>query len=468
MDYRPINSITIRYRHTIPCLDDLLDELLTKTLTTFMRLMNHVLRFFIGIYVVIYFDDILVYSSCIDDHILHVRSYLVGFEGAKVDFEKVKAIQSWLIPKILKKDVGFKWEESQERAFQTLKERLINAPILVLPKFSNTFELECDDSNVGVGAVLLQEEHSIAYFSEKLKTSQLNFFTYDKELYALVRALRFVVHNDHEALKHLSNQNKLSKRYEKWIEFLEQFPYVIKHKQGKGNIVTYALSKRHSLLFMLETNLLGFEHLKELYLKDKFFKEIYDLCTNGENGVFIYMMVFSLKIKSLPSQKLNPIVFIPPSYSYYALGLPRSKSGKDYIFVVVDRFSRMTHFIPCHKVDDACLMANLFFKEVVRLHGLPKTILSDTDSKEPYGASLALSFSLPLLALLKQIVRLRLQIELEPNKDPISTHGDIEEEHEARDSQRLKGPMTRGRLRRLQEEMHLKLKVDVEERVQEV
>ena len=168
--------------------------------------------------------------------------------------------------------------EKQEEAFAALKHKLTNAHILTIANFAKSFEIECDASNVGIGAVLMQDGHPIAYFSEKLSGDALNYSTYDKELYALVRALKtwqhyllpkeFIIHSDHESLKYLKGQGKLNKRYAKWVEFLEQFPYVIKYKKGKRNIVADALSRRHALLSMLETKLFGLESLKDMYKND--------------------------------------------------------------------------------------------------------------------------------------------------------------------------------------------------------
>ena len=110
---------------------------------------------------------------------------------------------------------------------------------------------------------------------KNLRVPILNYSTYDKELYELIRALHiwqhdllpkeFVVHSDHESLKHLKTQGKLNKRHAKWVEFLEQLPYVIKHKQGKANVVADALSRRYALISMLETKIFGFDHIKDLY-----------------------------------------------------------------------------------------------------------------------------------------------------------------------------------------------------------
>ena len=127
------------------------------------------------------------------------------------------------ITEVSKKDVGFKWGEEQEKAFQMIKEKLTHVPLLALPNFAKTFEVECDALGLGIGAFLMQEGQPIAYFSEKLSEAALKYPTYDKELYALVRTLEtwqhylwpkeFVIHTDHESLKHLKGQHKLNKRH---------------------------------------------------------------------------------------------------------------------------------------------------------------------------------------------------------------------------------------------------------------
>ena len=90
---------------------------------------------------------------------------------------------------LVKKNVIFKWDDVHDRAFNTLKDKLTNAPLLCFPNFDKAFEIECDASGIGIGAVLMQDSKPIAYFSEKLSGSVLNYRTYDKELYALGRTL---------------------------------------------------------------------------------------------------------------------------------------------------------------------------------------------------------------------------------------------------------------------------------------
>jgi hypothetical protein len=132
-----------------------------------------------------------------------------------------------------------------------LKSKLISTPLLSLPDFNKAFEIECDASGIGIEVVLMQDKRLIAYFSEKLNGVTFNYLTYDNELYAVVDLETwqhdmwpqdFVIHTDHQSLKYLKGQGKLSRRHAKWVEFIETFLFVIKYKQGQENMVANALS----------------------------------------------------------------------------------------------------------------------------------------------------------------------------------------------------------------------------------
>ena len=140
--------------------------------------------------------------------------------------------------------------------------------------------------------MLLQDGKPVAYFSEKkLSGPSLNYSTYDKELYALVRTLEtgqhylwpkeFVIHSDHESLEHIKSQAKLNRRHAKWVEFIETFPYVIKHKKGKENVIVDALSRRYTMLSQLDFKIFCLETIKDKYVHDAEFKDVLQNCKEG-------------------------------------------------------------------------------------------------------------------------------------------------------------------------------------------
>ncbi|XP_021727697.1 uncharacterized protein LOC110694841 [Chenopodium quinoa] len=292
-------------------------------------------------------------------------------EGIKVDPSKVEAISSWPIPKTVTevrsfhgltsfyrrfiehfstlmapitectKKGSFQWTPQAQKAFELVKKKMCEAPVLALPDFMKPFEVECDASGKGIGAVLIQEKKPIAF---------------------------------------IHGQKKLNARHAKWVEFLQSFNFATKYKKGKTNIVADALSRRHNLLGIMETKILGFEVMKESYKDDLELKEIMESCKNGVHGSFVVIDGFLFKGNKLcvPKGAIRELLIKEAHGGGLAGHMAR---GKDSIMVVVDRFSKMAHFIACKKVDDAFNVAQLFFKEVARLQGLPRTIVSDRDTK---------------------------------------------------------------------------------------
>ncbi|KAD4180259.1 hypothetical protein E3N88_28850 [Mikania micrantha] len=298
IDYRELNKLTINNRYPLPRIDDLFYQLqgatyfskidhrsgyhqlrvhdddipktafrtryghieflvtpfgLTNAPAVFMDLMNKVCRPYLDEFVIVFIDDILIYSKTKKDHETHLRlilellkkeqlyakfskcefwlkevqffGHVVDQQGIHVDPAKIEAIKDWKAPKtpseirsflglagyyrrfienfskiavplttLSKKDQPFVWGEAQEDAIQLLKHKLCNSPISSLPEGNDDFTVYCDASNLGLGCVLMQRNKVIAYASRQLKTHEKNYTTHDLDLGAVIFALKIWRH----------------------------------------------------------------------------------------------------------------------------------------------------------------------------------------------------------------------------------------------------------------------------------
>ncbi|GJW74298.1 putative reverse transcriptase domain-containing protein [Tanacetum coccineum] len=187
---------------------------LTNAPAVFMDLMNRVCKPYLDKFVIVFIDDILIYSRNKEEHANHLRiilellkkeklyakfskcdfwihivqflGHLIDSQGLHVDPAKIKAS----LTELTQKNKKYIWGENQKSAFQLLKQKLCEALILVLPEGNDNFVVYCDASHQGLGAVLMQREKVIAYASRKLKPHEENYTTHDLELGAVVFTLK--------------------------------------------------------------------------------------------------------------------------------------------------------------------------------------------------------------------------------------------------------------------------------------
>jgi len=352
VDYRQLNKMTIKNKYPLTRIDDLMDQLhgssvfskidlrsgyhqilvkaddvqkttfrsryghyeyvvmpfgMTNASAVFMNYMNMIFRPFLDKFVVVFIDDILIYSRTQEEHAEHLRlvlgvlrekqlyaklskcefwmdevqflGHVISAQEIAVDPTKVEAVVKWESPKsateirsfvgltcyyrrfiegfskivapltlLTRKDQPFTWTDKCEESFQELKRRLTSAPILVIP------EVYCDASHLGLGCVLMQEKKAVAYASRQLKVHERNYPTHDLELAAIMFALRiwrhylygaqFRVFNDHKSLKYLFDQKELNMRHRRWMEFLKDYDFELLYHPGKANVVADALSRK--------------------------------------------------------------------------------------------------------------------------------------------------------------------------------------------------------------------------------
>src|ERR1043166_295006 len=499
----------------------------TNAPAVFMDLMNRVCRPYLDKFVIVFIDDILIYSKNKKDHENHLRTILellkneklyakfskcefwirevqflghvVNESGIHVDPAKIEAIKKWEalktptevrsvlglagyyrrfienfskialpLTQLTQKSKEFVWGEKQEQAFQTLKQRLCNGPILTLPEENENFVVYCDASHQGLGCVLMQNGKVIAYASRQLKIHEKNYTTHDLELGAVVFALKIWRHylygtkctifTDHKSLQYILDQKMLNMRQRRWVELLSDYDCEIKYHPGKANVVADALSRKERIKLtavrvssgwlgstlrdrvledqsdalkpenlkaeMLLTADKHFEidrdgirqlkgrvwipkvnDLRELLMKeahrsrysihpgsDKMYKNMKQNFwwpgMKRDVAEHVSKCLTCAKVKA-EHQRPSGLLVQPqiPEWKWdhimmdFVTKLPRTSSGHDAIWVVVDRLTKSAHFIPVRGDYKMEKYMRLYVDEIVSKHGVPLSIISDRDRK---------------------------------------------------------------------------------------
>lgn len=360
VDYRHLNAITVKAKYPVPIIDEFLDELssaswfscldlrsgfhqiqlkpgeefktafqthcghfefrvlafgLTGAPGTFQAAMNASLSPYLRKFVLVFFDDILIYSQSYEEHLHHLRlvfevlvrdkwlvklskctfaqrqihypGHVLSEHGVSTDPSKIAVVAQWPQPvnakelrsflglagyyrkfvchfgmiskpltNLLKKHSVFIWTAEHEKSFAALKEALCKAPVLALPNFSKQFSIETDASGTGVGAILMQEGHPLAYISKALGPRTHGLSTYEKEYLAILMAVQhwrsylqhqeFLFFTDQRSLSQLNEQRLHTHWQQKMFTKLLGLQYRVVYKQGSDNRVADALSRKSS------------------------------------------------------------------------------------------------------------------------------------------------------------------------------------------------------------------------------
>jgi hypothetical protein len=279
---------------------------------TFQAVMNETLSSVLRKCAVVFFDDILIYIKMYADHLEHLKQvlqllqqhqwrvkdskcqfaqrkisylgYVMEESGVSTDPHMVIDVQDWPIPTIIKelsgflglssyykmfvrshrvlsqpltlllcKNVPFVWTKEAQVSFDALKAALTTTPVLALPDFSQRFEIETDALDAGVGAVLLQRGHPLAFVSRGLGPRMRGLSTYEKEYMAILLAVdqwrsylqhaEFVIHTDHCSLSHLKDQRMHTPWQRRVFTKLPGLQFSIRYKKGATNCASDALSR---------------------------------------------------------------------------------------------------------------------------------------------------------------------------------------------------------------------------------
>ncbi|GJR01207.1 putative reverse transcriptase domain-containing protein [Tanacetum coccineum] len=438
---------------------------LTNAPTIFMDLMNRICKPYLDKFVIVFIDDILIYLKSEEEHEAHLKTILdllkkeklyakflkckfwlkeVQFLGnmvnrvdIHVDPSKVESVKNWKTPEspteirsflglagyyrrfsenfskiakpltlLTQKNKTYVWGDKQDEAFQILKEKLCNAPVLALP---DDFVVYCDASKQGFGCVLMQRGKVIAYASRQLKIHENNFTTHDLELGKAnvvadalsrkerlkprrVRAMSITIHSGLKT-KILEAQGEASKDLKaptEWLRGLER--HFEQRDDGEiyffdriwipsvGGVTKLIMDEAHTSRYSINSG------------ADKMYYDLRDLYwwpgMKRDIAEYVSRCLTCSKIKA-EHQKPSGFLQQPeiPEWKWekitmdFVTKLPKSSSGHDTIWVVVDRLTKSAHFLPIREDYKTEKLAKIYTNEIVARHGVPVSIISDRDGR---------------------------------------------------------------------------------------
>ncbi|GJT40041.1 putative reverse transcriptase domain-containing protein [Tanacetum coccineum] len=441
IDYRELNKLTVKNRYPLPRIDDLFNQLQGSQYFSKIDLRSgyHQLR--------VHEDDIpktafrtrygyfeftvLPFGltnapATREDHEEHLRLVLELLKKERL-YAKFSKCEFWLrevqflghvingyyrrfiknfskiaksLTVLTRKSKTFDWGEEQENAFQTLKGKLCDAPVLALPDGPEDFVVYCDASGLRLGCVLMQRGKVIAYASRQLKIYEKNYTTHDLEL-----------------------------GERRWIELFSDYDCEIRYHPGKANVVADELSRKErvkpkrnrSMNMTFQSSIKGRILAAQKEARDEsagLQKGLDEMIERRSDGALYYLdrIWVPLKgdVRTLIMDKAHKLkYFVHPGADkmYYDLRdrywrpsgllqqpeipewkweriamdfvtkLPRTSSGHDTIWVIMDRLTKSAHFLPMREDYKMDRLARLYLNEIVARHGVPILIISDRDSR---------------------------------------------------------------------------------------
>nr|CAD39399.2 OSJNBb0089K24.9 [Oryza sativa Japonica Group] len=365
---------------------------LTNAPAFFMNLMNKVFMEYLDKFMVVFIDDILIYSRTREEHEEHLRlaleklrehqlyakyskcefwlsevkflGHVISAGGVAVDPSNVESVTNWEKPKtvseirsflglagfyrrfienfskiakpmtrMLQKDVKYKWSKDCEQSFQELKSRLISAPILILPDPKKGFQVYCDASKLGGFVAALEAKPTLI---DQVREAQIN----DLDIQEIKKNMR-----RGKAIGYLED--------EQGTVWLGERMCVPDNRELKDTI----LKEAHDTLYSIHPGSTKmYQDLKEKFWWASMKREIAE-----------YVAISEWKWEEIGMD--------------FITGLPRTSSGHDSIWVIVDRLTKVAHFIPVRTTYSGGHLAELYMARIVCLHGVPKKIVSDRGSQ---------------------------------------------------------------------------------------